>query len=114
MGNESLNCKSCGAILKASSSVCECEYCGSLNILTGDTGKFINQLNRANKLRQDKEFDRALKVYDDILAENAPTADVLWSRVLCEYGIEYVPDPVSSKYIPTLHRIKDESILNNS
>lgn len=114
MGNEALNCKSCGAILKATSSVCECEYCGSLNILTGDTGKFINQLNRANKLRQDKEFDRALKVYDDILAENTPTADVLWARVLCEYGIEYVPDPVSSKYIPTLHRIKDESILNNS
>lgn len=114
MGNEALNCKSCGAALKPGSSVCECEYCGTLNILTGDTGKFINQLNRANKLRQDKEFDRAIKVYDDILAENTATADVLWSRTLCEYGIEYVPDPASSKYIPTLHRIKDESILNNS
>ena len=113
MGSEVLLCKSCGGTLKMGLSVCECEYCGSINIFTGNTGKFINQLNRANKLRQDKDFDRAIKIYDDILAENGPTADVLWDRTLCEYGIEYVPDPGSSKYIPTLHRIKEESILNN-
>lgn len=114
MGIDALNCKCCGATLKAGSSTCECEYCGAINIVTGDTGKFINQLNRANKLRQDKEFDRALKIYDEILSENSPSADVLWSRTLCEYGIEYVPDPSSSRFIPTLHRIKDESILNNT
>jgi len=110
---DALICKCCGATLKAGSSTCECEYCGAINIVTGEVGKFINQLNRANKLRQNKEFDRALKIYDEILSENSPSSDVLWSRTLCEYGIEYVPDPSSNKYIPTLHRIKDESILNS-
>ena len=112
MGVETLNCKCCGAALKTEDNVCECEYCGAVNVITGDTGKYINQLNRANKLRQGKEFDRALNIYDDILADNPPSADLLWERTLCEYGIEYVQDPVSNRYIPTLHRIKDESILN--
>ena len=85
MGVETLNCKCCGAALKTEDNVCECEYCGAVNVITGDTGKYINQLNRANKLRQGKEFDRALNIYDDILADNPPSADLLWERTLCEY-----------------------------
>jgi len=34
-------------------------------------------------------------------------------QVLTEDGIEYVQDPASGRYMPTLHRIKDESILNS-
>ena len=113
MGIESLNCQCCGAPLKIVSSTCECEYCGNINIIGGDAGKYINQLNRANKLRQQCEFDHAYSVYDIILSENTPSVDVLWSQALCEYGIEYVPDPISSRYFPTLHRIKDVSFLNS-
>ncbi len=112
MAVESLNCKCCGGILKTGASICECEFCGAINVVTGESGKYINQLNRANKLRQQKDFDRAIKIYDDILAENPPSADVLWSKTLCEYGIEFVSDPVSGRYVPTLHRIKEESILD--
>ncbi|MCR5847671.1 MAG: toll/interleukin-1 receptor domain-containing protein [Lachnospiraceae bacterium] len=113
MGIESLNCQCCGAPLKIVSSTCECEYCGNINIIGGDAGKYINQLNRANKLRQQCEFDSAYSMYDAILSENTPSADILWSQALCEYGIEYVPDPVSSRYFPTLHRIKDINFLNS-
>ena len=109
---ESLRCQSCGGALKAVSSVCECEYCGVTNIICGETGNYIDLLNKANTLRQRCEFDKAFKVYDEILESNPPFADILWSQTLCEYGIEYVQDPVTSKYIPTLHRIKDESILD--
>ncbi|MBP5564142.1 MAG: toll/interleukin-1 receptor domain-containing protein [Lachnospiraceae bacterium] len=89
-----------------------CKFCGATNFFSANSSKYANQLNRANKLRQEKEFDNAARIYDTILDENAPTADILWLRTLCEYGIEYVPDPVSDKYFPTLHRINDESILN--
>ncbi len=109
---EALNCRCCGGILKVNSALCVCEYCGATNFVSDTAGKYITQLNRANKLRQEKEYDNAIRIYDNILSENAPTADILWLRTLCEYGIEYVPDPISSKYFPTLHRIKDESILN--
>ena len=113
MNVEALSCQCCGAPLKLGNSVCTCDYCGTTNIVSGSTGKYIDLLNRANKLRQQCEFDRAFRVYDEILAENGSYVDVLWAQTLCEYGIEYVQDPTSGKYMPTLHRIKDESILNS-
>ena len=112
MKNESLNCRCCGGVLNLESNLCVCKFCGATNFFSANSSKYANQLNRANKLRQEKEFDNAARIYDTILDENAPTADILWLRTLCEYGIEYVPDPVSDKYFPTLHRINDESILN--
>ena len=108
---ESLNCRCCGGVLRVKSSLCVCDYCGATNFISDVASKYINQLNRANKLRQEREFDNAARIYDVILEENIPTADILWQRTLCEYGIEYVPDPVSDKYFPTLHRINEESIL---
>ena len=113
MNVEALSCQCCGAPLKLGNSVCTCDYCGTTNIVSGSTGKYIDLLNRANKLRQQCEFDRAFRVYDEILAENGSFVDVLWAQTLCEYGIEYVQDPMSGRYMPTLHRIKDESILNS-
>lgn len=113
MNVEALSCQCCGAPLKLGNSVCTCDYCGTTNIVSGSTGKYIDLLNRANKLRQQCEFDRAFRVYDEILAENGSFVDVLWAQTLCEYGIEYVQDPTSGRYMPTLHRIKDESILNS-
>ncbi len=113
MSIESLNCQCCGAPLKIGGSICECEYCGTVNFIGGEAGKYINQLNRANKLRQQCEFDRAYTIYDDILSENIPSVDILWSQALCEYGIEYIQDPISSRYHPTLHRFKDISFLNS-
>ena len=112
MKTEALNCRCCGGVLKIDSALAVCEYCGATNFVSDTAGKYITQLNRANKLRQEKEYDNAIRIYDNILSENVPSADILWLRTLCEYGIEYVPDPISSKYFPTLHRVKDESILN--
>ena len=112
MGIESLNCRCCGGVLNVKSSLCVCKYCGTTNFISDVASKYVNQLNRANKLRQEREFDNAARIYDTILLENEPTSDILWFRTLCEYGIEYVPDPVTDKYFPTLHRIKDESILD--
>lgn len=113
MNVEALSCQCCGAPLKMGNSVCTCEYCGQTNIVSGETGKYIDLLNRANELRQKCEFDRAFRIYEDILDRNPPFVDILWAKTLCEYGIEYVQDPASTRYIPTLHRIKDESILNS-
>ena len=109
---ETLNCRCCGAALETYSNLVVCKHCLATNFISDVANKNIIQLNRANKLRQESEFDNAARIYDNILEENEPTADILWYRTLCEYGIEYVPDPVSDKYFPTLHRINDESILD--
>ena len=114
MGNEFLNCRCCGGALDTFSNLTVCKHCGATNFISDVTNRNIIQLNHANKLRQEREFDNAAGIYDNILSENEPSADILWYRTLCEYGIEYVPDPVSDKYFPTLHRINDESIFNCS
>ena len=49
MGVEALVCKGCGATLKPSSTVCECEYCGTVNIITGEIGRQIDQLTQSKK-----------------------------------------------------------------
>lgn len=114
MGNEFLNCRCCGGALDTFSNLTVCKHCGATNFISDVTNRNIIQLNHANKLRQEREFDNAAGIYDNILSENEPSADILWYRTLCEYGIEYVPDPVSDEYFPTLHRINDESIFNCS
>ena len=114
MEMEYLNCRCCGGVLDTFSNLTVCEHCGATNFISDVANKKIFQLNRANKLRQESEFDNAARIYDNILEEYGPTADILWYRALCEYGIEYVPDPISDKYIPTLHRINDESLLDCS
>lgn len=112
MEMEYLNCRCCGGVLDTFSNLTVCEHCGATNFISDVANKKIFQLNRANKLRQESEFDNAARIYDNILEEYGPTADILWYRALCEYGIEYVPDPLSDRYYPTLHRINDESILD--
>ena len=111
MEMEYLNCRCCGGSLDTFSNLTVCKHCGATNFISDVANRKVFQLNRANKLRQEREFDNAARIYDNILIENGPTPDILWYRTLCEYGIEYVPDPISDKYIPTLHRINDESIL---
>ena len=114
MQSDTLNCRCCGGTLNYTSNICICKHCGAANFISDIANKNIIQLNRANKLRQESEFDNAARIYDNILSENGPSADILWYRTLCEYGIEYVPDPVTYKYFPTLHRINDESIKDNA
>ena len=114
MQSETLNCRCCGGALNNSSKLCVCQHCGATNFISDVANKNVIKLNRANKLRQENDFDNAARIYDAILEENAPTSDILWYRTLCEYGIEYVADPVTYKYFPTLHRISDESIKDNS
>lgn len=112
METESLLCSSCGAILNFSGkSICTCEYCGVTNFLSGKGIKNVKKLNRANQYRQQRRFDDADKIYDEILDEVPPTVEVLWGKTLCRYGIEYVEDPVSAEKKPTLNRIEDEDIF---
>ncbi len=109
---ESLLCSSCGAALNFNcKSMCTCEYCGVTNLLSSKGIKNVKKINRANQYRQQKRFDDADKVYDEILDEAPPTVEVLWGKTLCRYGIEYVEDPISSKKLPTLNRIEDEDIF---
>lgn len=64
------NCKMCGAPLNIEEgmTVCECEYCGTRQSLPkiGDE-KRLAQINRANYFRQNGEFERAERIYEELI-----------------------------------------------
>ena len=109
-------CKMCGGDLMVNegSSVCECEYCGSMQTVPNiDDEKKMTLFNRANRLRINGEFDKAAGVYESIVAEFSEEAEAYWGLVLCKYGIEYVDDPVTAKKIPTCHRSSFDSVMDD-
>ncbi len=111
-----LKCKMCGGDLSVSPdiSVAECEYCGSKQTVpSADDEKKIPLFSRANRLRFNCEFDRAYGVYESIVGDFPDEAEAYWGLLLCEYGIEYVDDPLTGKKIPTCHRSSFDSIFEN-
>lgn len=113
-----LKCKKCGGnleIIDPSSSLCECEYCGSKETLpTIDDEKIMKMYERANRLRMANEFDKAASVYESIVEESDTEAEAYWGLVLCKYGIEYVDDPATGDKIPTCHRLSFDDVMEDS
>ena len=102
-----LKCKMCGGDLDVTTDekVVECEYCGcKQTIISPNDEKKINLSNRANRLRINCEFDKAAGIYEQIIAEFPEEAEAYWGLCLCNYGIEYVDDPLTANKIPTCHR----------
>lgn len=110
-------CKICGGDLEITSdmTVGTCQYCASVMTLPKDTDeKKVSLFNRANHYRTQKEFDRAIGIYETILFDYSDDAEAYWGIVLCRYGIEYVEDPNTNIWFPTCHRTQFDSILNDA
>lgn len=106
----------CGGNLEVQEgmTVCECEYCGSIQTVPQlDDEKKINLFSRANRLRSACEFDKASGVYESIVSEFQEEAEAYWGLILCQYGIEYVDDPKTGRKIPTCHRSSFDSIMDD-
>ncbi len=109
-------CKICGGELNVErgQSVVECEYCGVKQTLP----RFLNEnvklmYDRANNYLLHNEFDKAENIYNQILFTDKEDAEAYWSLVLCKYGISYVKDPKTGKYVPTCNRTYFSSIFDD-
>ena len=109
-------CKICGGELNVErgQSIIECEYCGVRQTLP----RFIDEntklmYDRANSYLMHNEFDKAENIYNQILFADREDADAYWSLVLCKYGISYVKDPKTQKYVPTCNRTYYSSIFDD-
>ena len=112
-----IKCKMCGGdlTLTEGSSTAECEYCGSLQTVPlADNEKKLTLFARANRLRIACEFDKASGVYESIVADFPEEAEAYWGLCLCAYGIEYVDDPATGKKMPTCHRTRQISIMDEN
>lgn len=109
-------CKMCGGDLNVTdgASICTCAYCGTKQTLPKlDDEKRVAMFERANYFWRNNEFDKAMGIYEMVLATDDTDAEAYWSIVLCRYGIEYVEDPKSHKRVPTVNRFQTKSILRD-
>ncbi len=109
-------CKMCGGSLdiKKGESIAICEYCGTKQTLPRlDDERRANLYDRANHFRRNNEYDKAMGIYETILNEDLADAEAYWSILLCKYGIEYVEDPTTHKYLPTINRAQFTSIFDD-
>jgi hypothetical protein len=109
-------CKICGGNLEIEQGkrVSTCSSCGSTHSLPNlENDKVRNLFERANQLRLNHEFDKAMGVYETIVTENPTDPETYWSLVLCRYGVEYVEDPKIKKRVMTTHRTLPQSVLRD-
>ena len=111
-----IKCKMCGGDMEISADKTfgTCEYCGSTMTLpkVSDEQRAA-AFNRGNHFRRMGEFDKALGVYERIVAEDDTDAEAHWCCALCRFGIEYVEDPASYEWLPTCHRASFDSFLED-
>ena len=111
-----IKCKMCGGDMEISADKTfgVCEYCGSTMTLPKvDSEQRAAIFNRGNHFRRICEFDKALAVYERIVAEDDADAEAHWCCALCRFGIEYVEDPATMEWLPTCHRASFDSFLED-
>lgn len=100
-------CKICGGqtTVDAQNGIAICEYCGTkqaLPLFTDDSERMLYE--RGNNYLSHSEYDKAENVFSQLLTIKPNAAELYWDLVLCKYGVTYVKDPASGKYIPTCNR----------
>lgn len=114
-------CKICGGELNISQgeSITVCEYCGvKQTIPVFSDPKISGMFEQTNHYLLHNEFDKAENILNQILLIDKSNAEVYWNLLLCKYGVSYVEDPKTSKYMPTCNRtqygsiFKDENYIN--
>ena len=104
----------CGGALdiQDGSSVAVCSFCGTKQTIPKlDNETRVNLYDRANHFRRNNDYDKAMSIYEQLLAADKTDAEAYWSIVLCKYGIEYVEDPKTRKMVPTINRAQYTSIF---
>lgn len=108
-------CKMCGGALDINEgqNIAICPYCGSKQTIPKlDNDKVNKILERANTLRLNGEYDKAIDEYQKIFDVNdVVDAEIYWNVVLCKYGVVYVDDANTGKKVPTVNRTQMTSVL---
>lgn len=111
-----LRCKMCGGqIVLSGAGFGICDSCGcEVTVPKKADDMRANMYDRGNQLRKDGNFDEAYTAFEHIIADDPTDAEAHWCLTLCRYGIEYVEDPRTGEYKPTVSRMSGESVLEDA
>ena len=111
-----LKCKICGENLDVEkiTSITTCKNCGIKQTMPKLSDERLMQMyDRANYFRRSGEYDKAMSLFEQILHEDKTDPEAYWSIVLCRYGVEFVEDPSTHQYKPTINRTQFASIFED-
>ena len=78
--------------------------CPSCNFRQSMPTVSSQKLDRANKFRRDEhDFKKALKLYEEVTEETPEEADAFWGAAICKYGVEFVNDEAED-VVPTFYQ----------
>lgn len=97
-------CRTCGRELELhdGKNLINCPGCSTSN--SRPQTPRVEKLNRATRLRLDKEFDEAEQCYQTMLTELDDQHEALWGRLLCHYGVESIDRDDGQERILIVHR----------
>lgn len=112
-----IKCKMCGApcnIGDQSQKLFTCDFCHTQQtVCSFDDDKKVNLNERANQYRRAGDFDKAIELFEKVLALDSNDPDIYWNIALCRYGITYVKDPVTGEQKPTVNRTQNKAIISD-
>ncbi len=110
-----LECRNCGGSVRVlGDGWGVCEHCDAKIVLPKiDDDKRRDFFNRANHYRRLGDYDRAYSAFEHIIADDMQDVEAHWCLTLCRYGVEYVQDPITEEYLPTVSRMSYHSILED-
>ena len=109
-------CKICGGsvVVDSVSGIATCEYCGTkqaLPLFTEESERLLYE--SGNNYLLHSEYDKAENVFNQLLTIKPGAGELYWDLVLCKYGVTYVKDPKTGKYIPTCNRTHYTSVFSD-
>ena len=110
-------CKICAGSLTIDpqTRIAVCDYCGTkqtLPLFGDDSSKFL--YDRGNQYLLHNEYDKAERIFNQLLSVNSNDAEIYWDLVLCKYGVTYTKDPQTGRYIPTCNRTHTDSVFKDA
>lgn len=76
--------------------------------------KLRNLYAQAEEAQRAGRFEEAERWYRQVLITAGDEAEVYWRLVMCSYGIEYVREQATGKYLPTISHMVVDSVLDNA
>lgn len=113
-----LKCKICGGTLEPlSGGDLKCDSCGAVVSKAAlekkrQDGRF-ESAGAAKELLESGAFGSAYLIYENLLTQDPKDAEARWGLVLCRYGVLYQLDELTGEMLPTVNRMRYDSILQD-
>ncbi len=113
-----LKCKICGGSLEPlPNGDFRCDSCGAV-VKKADLEErkqvgLLENAQTAKELLESGAFGSAYLIFENILTQKPQDADTRWNLLLCRYGVLYQLDELTGEKLPTVNRMRYESILED-